>query len=459
LLQEARAAARLGHPAIARVFDYGLCERGHAFIVMELLEGEDLAVALARRGRLSPTKAVQTMLPIAHALDAAHQKGIVHRDIKPENIYLARGEDRRVQPKLVDFGIAKMERNSSRLTQTGTMLGSPLYMSPEQARGDDVDHLADVWAVCVVLYEMIAGRTPFEGKNYNALLYAIIADEPTPLTDIGFGDGALWQILRRGFEKDPVRRWQSIRDLAAELARWLISHGQREDITGASLNLQWLRRVRSSADLLSSMAPPPYGSTSGTSLEELVSRVLDSNRPTEIDGQPAFEGEPSGPSVDEATLTGRVVSLPARMRQRRLLVIALGSAALGAAAAVALLVRNHEEAADLATPPTEPSSIELRADVTEPLAAHGGRPLAAAERGDDSATQARVESNDVLDETAVGDETTVGDETAVRDETSAPTSSDFEEAAELSSAAKATRKAPLKRPRAAKKSKLKNPFD
>lgn len=256
LLQEARAAASLGHPAIARVFDFGTSERGDPYIVMELLKGEDLAGALARRGRISASKAVSTLMPIAHALAAAHSKGIVHRDLKPENIFLARSEDGRVQPKLVDFGIAKVERSKShRLTQTGTMLGSPIYMSPEQARGDDVDHLADVWSLCVVLYEMITGRPPFEGKNYNALLYAILADEPPPITSLAAGDEELWAVLKRGFEKVPGKRWPSIRELGVELAKWLMARGVREDISGASLAVQWLRPAMTGADALTSMIP------------------------------------------------------------------------------------------------------------------------------------------------------------------------------------------------------------
>lgn len=257
LLQEARAAARLGHPAIARVFDFGVTDRSDPFIVMELLVGEDLADTLARRGRITATKAVATLLPIAHALEAAHVKGIVHRDIKPENIFMARTEDGRVQPKLVDFGVAKMDRaKSHRLTQTGAMLGSPIYMSPEQARGDDVDRLADVWALSVVLYEMVTGRPPFEGKNYNALLYSIIADEPPAITSFGTGDDELWQILRRGLEKDPDKRWPTMHQLGSKLARWMIARNMHEDITGASIAAQWLRRVQSGSDVLASMLPP-----------------------------------------------------------------------------------------------------------------------------------------------------------------------------------------------------------
>lgn len=257
MLQEARAAARLGHPAIARVFDFGTTDQGDPFIVMELLKGEDLADTLARRGQIAATKAVATLLPIVHALETAHAKGIVHRDIKPENIYLARAEDGRVQPKLVDFGVAKIERaKNHRLTQTGAMLGSPVYMSPEQARGDDVDRQADVWALCVVLYEMIAGRPPFEGKNYNALLYAILSDEPIAITHYGLGDEELWDIVKQGLCKAPEQRWSSMQQLGTQLARWLLGRGVQEDITGASVTAQWLRRVQVGADALASMMPP-----------------------------------------------------------------------------------------------------------------------------------------------------------------------------------------------------------
>jgi hypothetical protein len=242
LLHEARAAARLGHPSIVRVNDFGSTGRGDPYIVMELLDGEDLATTLAKRGRLSPIKAIRTLLPIAHALTVAHTKGIVHRDLKPENVFLARNDEGQIHPKLVDFGVAKLEKvHSNRLTQSGALLGSPLYMSPEQARGDDVDHRADIWAFAVVLYETVAGRPPFDGKNYNAIIYSIIANPAAPITDIGVGDADLWAILDRGFQKDPDRRWYSMRDFGEALARWLVDRGIQDDIGGASLSANWLQ--------------------------------------------------------------------------------------------------------------------------------------------------------------------------------------------------------------------------
>ena len=184
LLQEARAAAKLAHPAIVRVFDVGKTALGDPFIVMELLHGESLAKIIDREGRLSSARAVQLLLPIADALSVAHAKGFVHRDVKPDNVFIANDDEGQLQPKLVDFGIVKSERqdSDSQLTQVGAVVGSPDYMSPEQARGlDNIDLRSDVWSFSVVLYETITGVARFEAANYNAILRMIVETEPQTL--------------------------------------------------------------------------------------------------------------------------------------------------------------------------------------------------------------------------------------------------------------------------------------
>jgi eukaryotic-like serine/threonine-protein kinase len=242
LLMEARATAKLGHPAIVRIIDFGETEAGNGFYVMELLDGEDLCALIARHGHLSPAKAVRTLLPIAGALVAAHAKAIVHRDIKPENIFLARDrEQNSVQPKLIDFGIAKLSGLNERVTAAGAVMGSPGYMAPEQARGEEVDTRADVWGFCVVLYETITGRLPFEGRNFFALMRAIVEDEPAPASGGDAGDEVLWSVIRRGLEKDPGKRWQTMRQLGCALASWLVERGIAEDICGAQLSTLWLQ--------------------------------------------------------------------------------------------------------------------------------------------------------------------------------------------------------------------------
>ena len=264
LLEEARNTARLGHPAIVRALDFGHTERGDPFIVLELLAGEDLATRIEKGGRLSPEQAVATLLPVIHALNAVHDRGVVHRDIKPENVFLAEAEFG-LQAKLLDFGISRKTDRVRRLTVRDTALGTPDYMSPEQARGETSDALTDQWSFCVVLYEAITNRRPFEADNYNALLRSIIEDAPAPLESHGVHEPELWQILTRGLAKAAADRFTSIRDLGAALALWLLDRGVQEDAVGTSLRRAWLRDGSSAAllspelvdaDLQLGLAPP-----------------------------------------------------------------------------------------------------------------------------------------------------------------------------------------------------------
>ena len=245
LKQEARAAAKLGHPAIVRVFDVGDSELGDPYIVMELLHGRTLGGLLTTERRLSAVRAVQLLLPVADALLTAHAKGIVHRDLKPDNIFLSE-EGEQLQPKLLDFGIAKLDADagpSQQLTQAGTVLGSPEYMSPEQARGqDNVDYRTDIWSFCIVLYETLSGATPFSGANYNSLLRAIVEDEPASLVGLLAADQPLWEIVQRGLSKNVAQRFATMAELGQALAAWLMSQGIFEDVSGASLDAKWMAR-------------------------------------------------------------------------------------------------------------------------------------------------------------------------------------------------------------------------
>ncbi|MEO6599277.1 MAG: serine/threonine-protein kinase, partial [Polyangiaceae bacterium] len=263
LLQEARAAASIEHPAVIQVFDFGLTELGDPFIAMELLHGESLAGTVKRRGKVNPVRAVQTLLPIVDALFAAHERGIVHRDLKPDNIFLARGAGDRLEPKVLDFGIAKFDQKAEsapNLTSVGTVLGSPAYMSPEQARGEtDVDCRTDVWALCVVLYEVITGRLPFSGENYNALLYAILEGQPKTFSEHGLNEPLLWSIISRGLEKERARRCSDMFELGRALAIWLLDRGVQEDVCNALLKPKWLERKQHKAAARNSFFPtdPP----------------------------------------------------------------------------------------------------------------------------------------------------------------------------------------------------------
>jgi serine/threonine-protein kinase len=241
LLREARVMASLRHSAIVRVFDYGMTSRRDPFIVMELLQGETLRDLLDRETSLSAVEAIRLLLPILEGLACAHARGIVHRDLKPENVFLSRDDRGRLQPKLLDFGIAKLEGVNSRLTTGGVLLGSPSYMSPEQALGEDgLDVRVDVWAAAVVLYEMIAGDAPWDAANCPALLRAIVDDDAPSIVGTGGVDAHLWSVLELGLAKKRDKRWSSCRDFGWALANWLASRSIVDDVSGTSLANGWL---------------------------------------------------------------------------------------------------------------------------------------------------------------------------------------------------------------------------
>jgi len=254
LLEEARNTARLGHPAIVRALDFGHTEHGEPFIVLELLAGEDLATRIELQGPLEPEQAVATLLPIVHALSAVHESGIVHRDIKPENVFLAQVE-LGLQAKLLDFGISHKTDRVRRLTLRNTALGTPDYMSPEQARGETSDARTDQWSFCIVLFEAITRARPFEADNYNALLRTITDDAPKSLASFGVEQPELWSILTRGLAKAADDRYASMRDLGEALARWLLERGITEDAVGTSLRRAWGNEVSSVVSVKDLLSP------------------------------------------------------------------------------------------------------------------------------------------------------------------------------------------------------------
>jgi serine/threonine protein kinase len=221
--QEARAAARLDHPNIVEVYDLDLDLDGAPFLVMELLRGQTLASVLTREGTLSIAAAVRIALAVADALAAAHGAGIVHRDLKPENVFLATGRARELRVKVLDFGISKVRSNvhvDHRLTRTGMALGTPAYMSPEQAQASEhVDARADVWGLGVLLYEALAGCPPFRAGTPVAQMISVITDEAPPLgllrPDV---PAELEHIVHECLRKSPDERIPSMRALAAALA-------------------------------------------------------------------------------------------------------------------------------------------------------------------------------------------------------------------------------------------------
>jgi serine/threonine-protein kinase len=215
--REARMAGSLGHPNIVEIFDLGALENGQPFQVMELLRGETLSSRLKTEGALSFDDALTIADQVLTALIAAHHKGVVHRDLKPENVFLADKAGERVA-KLLDFGISKnLSRGDDEtltLTRPGAVVGTPYYLSPEQARGDSVDGRADLWAMGVVLYEMLTGTLPYRAENYNRLIVKILTTRPElPRTLRPAIDEALESIVMKALAHDPKDRYQ----VAAEM--------------------------------------------------------------------------------------------------------------------------------------------------------------------------------------------------------------------------------------------------
>ncbi len=221
LFREARAAAAIGHPSIIDVLDVGTTPFGDPYLVMEYLDGEDLASLLRRVGPLSLSAACGVFEPILQALQVAHSRGVIHRDLKPANIYLVRREGSVPVVKLIDFGISKIldTPEQAKITAAGAMVGTPAYMAPEQARGEaDVDARADLYAVGVMLYEVITGRLPFTGASYNDLIFKILSEdiELPPSTRDELPDAAR-AVIQLAVSKDPAHRHQSALQLLGDL--------------------------------------------------------------------------------------------------------------------------------------------------------------------------------------------------------------------------------------------------
>jgi eukaryotic-like serine/threonine-protein kinase len=217
--REARAAAGLSHPNIVAVFDSGSDDGTH-FIVTELVEGETLANRLRRDGPMPPADAVAVAIDIARALAAAHARGLIHRDIKPGNVMLL--PDGRV--KVVDFGIARAA-GSDTLTNTGVVLGSTAYLSPEQAGGQPVDERADLYSLGCVLYEMLTGHAPFRADTPIATMYRHVNEDARPPSTIAPVQREVEEVVLRCLEKDPKHRFASAAELEAALLAVPLARG------------------------------------------------------------------------------------------------------------------------------------------------------------------------------------------------------------------------------------------
>ena len=321
-LNEARAAARIQNEHVARVMDVGTLESGLPYIVMEYLRGADLGDQLARNGPLPVEMAVDYVLQALEAIAEAHAAGIVHRDLKPSNLFVAVGEDGAPRVKVLDFGISKAGAPadaavSPSLTSTSAVLGSPYYMSPEQLRSSrDVDARADIWAIGVILYELLSAKLPYRGDTLGALFASILEDPPQPLRKTRPEiPASLEDVILLCLRRKRDERWRSVTVLARALA--------------------------------------PFGSQAGARSAERVTRILPDAHLPHVYGQgsgrpPGPSSAPGEPSPAPAAATGSRTAASwqsdvggmRRLRRRvKWTLAALAVCAAGALAVAVVLVR------------------------------------------------------------------------------------------------------------------------
>ena len=255
---EAKAAGALQHPNIVTIYEMGESD-GAPFIAMEYLEGESLAALIDRRAPIPLAQKVGYLVQTCRALQYAHRRGVIHRDIKPANIMVTlEGE-----VKVVDFGIARLADASK--TQTGTLLGTLAYLSPQQIRGKGGNALSDIWSLGIVLYELLTGRRPFQGENHAALMLSIMHNDPVPLPELLAGcPPQVDAISQRALAKDETVRYQSMEELLLELkSAWAALHLNRPGETPAEA-------ARTGAD---DLALQLVGSRAGTQSAQRAEKI------------------------------------------------------------------------------------------------------------------------------------------------------------------------------------------
>ncbi len=220
--QEARSSSSIGHRNIIAIEDFGTLNDGRIYMCMELLNGAALNDLITTPQ--PPDRLLNILIQTGHGLAAAHAKGIVHRDMKPENVFVTIGPNNEDIPKLLDFGIAKVAGNdgNNNLTKTGTIFGTPFYMAPEQALGNNVDARTDIYAVGVIMYEVFSGELPFKGESFMGILTQHITTNPQPVANIAAKNGrpmpnGLADVIMRCMSKDPNQRYSSMDELVNEL--------------------------------------------------------------------------------------------------------------------------------------------------------------------------------------------------------------------------------------------------
>ncbi len=268
--QEARAAGRIGNDHILEILDIGTLPGGAKYMVCELLDGQPLSDRIAERGQVAPVEIIPIVEQLLTGLGAAHDAGILHRDLKPDNVFVLREKaGKRDFVKLIDFGISKFTESpgseSMSMTKTGMLVGTPFYMSPEQARGvKEVDHRSDLYAVGVILYEALAGRVPFFAESFNDLLFKVVLEAPPPIEEHVPGlDPAIVAIVNKAMARNPDERYQSARAFREVLLAWMEENGVAEPPRTSRARIDPMPSLGPSSSLPhAAAATPPFQRTS-----------------------------------------------------------------------------------------------------------------------------------------------------------------------------------------------------
>jgi hypothetical protein len=270
--REAQAAGRIGNDHILEVLDLGALPDGSHFMVLEFLDGEPLSKRVERLGRMTPDQVAPLARQMLKGLGAAHGAGIIHRDLKPDNIYILK--EKAGTPdyvKIIDFGISKFSALSGeamRMTSTGAVMGTPYYMSPEQASGSrEADGRSDLYSVGVILYECVTGRVPFDGETFNQLMFKIVLSDPPPLQEIVPDlDSAFASIILKAMARDVTQRFQTAAEFAAAITAW-IEQGAKVSVpsppTSEAMVPGATRRTLASAAGLIPLSAKPQNATVG----------------------------------------------------------------------------------------------------------------------------------------------------------------------------------------------------